>query len=175
MELSRPLACWLIVSAFAGFSSTLSAARQEHADQAPQNPRKSKSEFYTNKKYGFRFKLPEVWRGYSIAISEWEGGDPTYQSDEEIPPEKGPLITIGDPRSTEDNPRQNIPIMVFTKRQWNLVEEGRLIVSASPFGPDELGRNARYIFALPPRYNYAFIDGWEDVDKIMRDQPLHAF
>jgi hypothetical protein len=176
MRLSRPLACWLIISALPGLSSTLSAARRENTDYSQQNPKKSKSLVYTDKKYGFRFKLPESWRGYTVAVSEWQGGDPTYQTGEETSiPENGPLITIEDPRSTESNPRQNIPIMVFTKRQWHLIEESKLIVSAAPFGPSELGMNARYIFALPPRYNYAFIDGWEEVDKIIQSQPLQAF
>jgi hypothetical protein len=113
----------------------------------------------------------------SIGASEWQGGDGrTYRPDEEMPPlEKGPLIAIWDPRSTENNPRQNIPIMVFTTRQWHLVEEGKLIVSAAPVGPAELGRNARYVFALPLRFNYALIDGWEEVDEIIQSHPLPAF
>lgn len=61
--------------------------------------------------------------------------------------------------------------MIFTLRQWN----ENLIVSAAPIGPSELGRNSRYVFALPPRYNYAFPDGYEEVEQILKDKPLHPF
>jgi hypothetical protein len=91
------------------------------------------------------------------------------------PPEKGPLILIGHPLSTKDNPRQHIPIMIFTKAQWQLVEEDKLIVSAAPVGPSELGRNSKYVFALPPRFDYADIDGRQEVGEILQHHPLHAF
>jgi hypothetical protein len=65
--------------------------------------------------------------------------------------------------------------MVFTKAQWQLIEEHRLIVSAAGIGPGEIGRNKKYVFALPPRYNYALIDGWEEVYEIIQNHPLHAF
>jgi hypothetical protein len=41
---------------------------------AGQNTKKMKSVIYTNKKFGFRFSLPQSWTGYSIKISEWQGG-----------------------------------------------------------------------------------------------------
>jgi hypothetical protein len=132
---------------------------------------------YTNKKYRFRFTLPESWRGYSIVAAEWEGGDGgTYQAGEPVPPpEKGPCILINHPLSTKDNPRQNILIMIFTKAQWQLVEAGRLILSAAPVGPRELGSNAKYVFALPARFDYADVAGVQEVDEIIQHDPLHPF
>jgi hypothetical protein len=65
--------------------------------------------------------------------------------------------------------------MIFTKTQWELVEEGKIVVSAAPAGPSELGRNAKYVFALPPRFNYGDIDGREEVDEIIQSHPLQAF
>jgi hypothetical protein len=59
------------------------------------------------------------------------------------PPEKGPFIIIRHPLWTESNPRQDIPIMIFTKAQWKLDEANKLIVSAVPIGPGELGRNSK--------------------------------
>lgn len=61
--------------------------------------------------------------------------------------------------------------MVFTLAQWS--ED--LIVSAAPIGPSELARNAHYVFALPPRYNFAFPDGYQEVEAILQAKPLHAF
>jgi hypothetical protein len=171
------VAVWLVVTGLAVSSSDFAAASQDQTEKATPSTKKTKAVIYTNKKYGFCFALPESWKGYSISVSEWEGGDGgTYQSHEDMPPpQKGPFISIGHPFSTKSNPRQNIQIMVFTKAQWRLVEEDKLIVSAAPIGPSELGRNAKYVFALPPRFNYALIDGWEQVNEIIQNHPLRAF
>ena len=172
------IALWLVATTcFATASTNQSAMLQSLGDRTTPSVPKMKPVVYLNKKYGFRFLLPMGWRGYSISVSEWEGGDGgTYQPGDIIPPsEKGPLISIGHPLSTESNPRQNIPIMVFTKAQWQLVEENKLILSAGPTGPSELGRNAKYVFALPPRYNYALPTGYEEVDEIVGHHALRPF
>ena len=64
---------------------------------------------------------------------------------------------------------------VFTHAQWDESEKNQIIVSAAPIGPSELGRNKKFVFALPPRYNSAFPDGFQEVDEIMRRKPLRAF
>jgi hypothetical protein len=38
----------------------------------------------------------------------------------------------------------------------------------------EFGRNSRYVFALPARYNFAFPKGYEEVEDILNGNPLHA-
>jgi len=65
--------------------------------------------------------------------------------------------------------------MIFTRDQWSLIERDQLIVSAAPFGPSEIHRNAKYVFALPPRFEYAFPTGWEEVVQILKHDPLHPF
>ena len=57
--------------------------------------------------------------------------------------------------------------MVFTPAQWRSVRQEKFLVSAAPFGPGELGRNSKYVFALPPRYDYSFPPGYEEVEEIM--------
>ena len=126
---------------------------------------------YTNNRYGFRFYLPSSWKGYSIIESEWDG---SAQS-EGIHDEGGPHIVIRHPLWTEDNPREDIPIMVFTHKQWREVDRGNIIVSPAPIGPCPIGANKRYVFALPPRYNYDLADGWEEVVKILQRRPLRAY
>jgi hypothetical protein len=172
------IALWLVaITCFASSSAHQSAMLQSARDRETPRVPKVKSVLYLNKKYGFRFILPMGWRGFSISVSEWEGGDGrTYQPGDLIPPsEKGPLISIGHPLSTVSNPRQNIPIMIFTKAQWQMVRENKLILSAAPIGPSELGRNTKYVFALPARYNYAFPLGYEEVDQIVRHHSLRPF
>ncbi|CCQ98156.1 Antirepressor regulating drug resistance protein [[Clostridium] ultunense Esp] len=121
---------------------------------------------YKNTRYGFYFYLPESWKGYSIVEEQWEG----TSSGERI--ETGPQLLIRHPDWTQKNPRQDIPIMVFTHEQWNDLQNGDFSVSAAPIGPSKLGSNSVYVFALPPRYNDAFRTGFEEVEEILKNHPL---
>ncbi len=65
--------------------------------------------------------------------------------------------------------------MVFTLAQWASLTQDKFHIGAAPFGPSELGQNARFVFALPARYNYAFPTGFEEVESILAGQALHPF
>lgn len=125
---------------------------------------------YRNSQYGFTFKLPESWQGYSIEASQWEGFPPGGSKSIA----NGPLFSIRHPEWTEAAPRQDIPIMVFTLAQWQDLQDGKFHIGAAPIGPSELGRNRKYVFALPARYNYAFPPGYEEVEVILQGNPLMA-
>ena len=77
---------------------------------------------YRNASYGFCVSLPASWKGYSIVSDHWDGfnnnGPQGYQV-----VEHGPLILIRHPLWTKQNPRQDIPIMVFTRKQWDSLEK----------------------------------------------------
>ena len=123
---------------------------------------------YNNTQYGFRFTLPQSWNGYKIVKSEWDGVD--SQSGKTI--DIGSIISIRHPLWTAQNPRQDIPIMIFTLAQWNALQQGKFHIGAAPIGPSELGRNSKYVFALPARYNYAFPTGYQEVENILNGKPL---
>lgn len=126
---------------------------------------------YRNTQYDFSFSLPESWQGYSIINDKWEG---VALGGSQIL-ERGPIISIRHPRWTsEKNQRQDIPIMIFTLSQWNSLQEEKFHIGAAPIGPSELGRNTQYVFALPARYNYAFPEGYEEVEKILEGNPLNT-
>jgi len=36
----------------------------------------------------------------------------------------------------------------------------------------QLGRNEEYVFALPARYNFGFLGGYEEVEMILENNPL---
>lgn len=124
---------------------------------------------YRNYNYGFSFSLPENWRGYKIVASGWEGQDINGRI-----VEMGPEIIIRHPLWTAEHPRQDIPIMVFTLGQWNKLQQDKFHIGAAPVGPKELGRNNKYVFALPARYNFAFLEGYEEVERILEGNPLHT-
>lgn len=123
---------------------------------------------YKNTQYGFDFSLPDSWKGYTIVTDKWEGkaiGDARTV-------ETGPIFLIRHPEWSSQNPRQDIPIMIFTETQWNSLQQEKFHIGAAPTGPSELGRNRGYVFALPARYNFAFPTGYEEVEEILRSKPL---
>ena len=122
---------------------------------------------YQNNEYGFIFLLPLSWQNYSIVAEKWSGQ--MIDSQAKL---TGPKILIRHPEWTVKNMRQDIPIMIFTSDQWKLIEQEKLAVSAAPIGPTELGHNDKYVFALPARYNFAFLPGFEEVEQIMQNNPL---
>jgi hypothetical protein len=131
---------------------------------------------YRNDQFGFSFTLPASWEGYQIVTLQWEGfpnnggGNGTPDT-----PVYGPQIDIRHPLWTQANPRQDIPIMIFTAAQWEQVQQETLGVSAAPIPPTELGHNSTYVFALPARYNYAFPTGYQEVENILAGHPLQGF
>ena len=128
---------------------------------------------YKNDRYGFVFSLPLSWTGYTIVDETWTGYATGESGDKKFT--EGPLISIRHPNWTEKIKRQDIPVMVFTIGQWQDLQNDKFHIGAAPIGPSELGRNVKYVFALPARYNYAFPAGYEEVDKIMQSNPLKVF
>jgi hypothetical protein len=123
---------------------------------------------YENTQYGFRFTLPDTWKGYTIVSDEWEGD---YATDTKKP-QRGPLLSIRHPKWTEQNPRQDIPIMILTSDQWDSLQNDEIHIGAAPINPSELGRNSVYVFALPARYNFSYDTGYEEVEEILKKDSL---
>ena len=122
---------------------------------------------YKNNEYGFEVTFPDSWKGYSVMVQSWEGHvinnyQQTYS---------GPKIIIKNPQTTPQQPWQDIPIMVFTHAEWNMVSGNNptVAVSAAPIGPAEVGENSKYVFATPPRW-YGFTDatGFQEAVEIVK-------
>ncbi|MGD0480462.1 MAG: hypothetical protein ABSA42_09860 [Terracidiphilus sp.] len=125
---------------------------------------------YHNTQYGFCFLLPADWKGYTIVAGKWSG---TLLNTGKMM--HGPQLIIRHPAWTEDDPYQDIPIMVFTQAQWREKEEHGLI--ASTFGADwgPFGSNARYVFKQPDRWvGYTDDKGWREVEDLMMTHPFQA-
>lgn len=147
-------------------------AEQQEGQEATVSKEEDNSLVYNNKEYGFTFSLPESWKGYTIVTDKWEG-EPLDSSQKNVTAVSGPIITIRHPEWTKENPRQDIPIMIFTLEQWKSLQDEQFHIGAAPMGPSELGRNNKYVFALPARYNYAFPPGYEEVEQIIQSGALH--
>jgi hypothetical protein len=139
---------------------------QSAAQGSSQSP-KAGSVVYSNYRYGFRIYLPKSWKGFTVIESKWQG---TNHSAGDM--EDGPLIRIRHPLYTEQNPREDIPIMVIRRDQWREINTDQLIVSAAPVPPGAIGRNEKYVFATPPRYSFDELDGVNEVIKIMNSKSL---
>ncbi len=130
---------------------------------------------YKNNDFGFSVSLPESWVGYTSLVTTWEGYSLNTAGDTQTKAETGPIISIRNPLWTTTNPRQDIPVMVFTIQQWNDMQADKFHIGAAPINPNELARNSKYVFALPARYNFAYLPGFEEVDRIIISGDFKAF
>ena len=142
-------------------SPELQGERKVSADPATD------SIVYKDTKYGFTFSLPSGWKGYAIVVDKWEG-----DNREKGAVEGGPMIRIRHPGWTKENPRQDIPLMIFSLAQWEAVEQGAFVFGASQVSPSEIGRNRKYVFAIFPRFN-PDVAGVREVELILQHGPLH--
>ncbi|MGA2754246.1 MAG: hypothetical protein ABSE53_10785 [Terracidiphilus sp.] len=160
----------LFLFACAAMPSAQASAQAALTPAAKTAPAQQASIVYRNTQYGFCFVLPASWKGYTIVSEEWRG---TILSSGQVV--HGPQLLIRNPKWTEENQYQDIFIMVFTPEQWQKVDDAEISVSAAPIGPQELGHNNRYVFALPPRWiGYADVLGWEDLETWMQQNRLQA-
>lgn len=134
-------------------------------------PISTNSIVYTNNELGFNFNLPETWKGYTVANTIWEG-NPLKTG---ITKQTGNKLIIRNPKWTIDTPYEDIPIMVFSLKQWDSYNAEDFSVSAAPVTATELGRNNVYVFALPPRWNFDNRQGYEEALSIVQSKPLKAF
>jgi hypothetical protein len=139
----------------------------KNKDKEDKDQNKPEENLYENAEYGFNFTLPLSWEGYQIVSDSWEGISTDQQQIE-----NGQILFIRHPDWTEEKPRQDIPIMIFTLKQWSSLQNGEFHIGAAPIGPTLLGQNNEYVFALPARYNFAFLEGYEEVETILENNPL---
>ncbi len=130
---------------------------------------------YKNSKYGFSIALPQSWVGYSIVEDKWEGYRLDAAGKSQIISETGPLLSVRHPDWEYKSPRQDIPVMVFTIEQWNNMQKDVFHIGAAPINPTELGRNSKYVFGLPARYNFSGLTGNEEVDQIIHGDNFKTF
>lgn len=131
----------------------------------------STSVVYSNTDFGFTFSLPSNWEGYSVVQGAWQGNPLTAGGAKQT----GIKLLIRNPKWTSELPYEDIPVMIFTRAQWDLYSAEKFSVSAAPILASEIGRNNLYVFALPPRWNFDYSEGYEEAENIVRSNPLKAF
>ena len=126
---------------------------------------------YTNSQYGFTFDLPQDWAGYKIVANAWNGNPLVSSAGKQT----GPSLLVRNPNWTSTKKYEDIPVLVFTVAQWNSYLAGDYAVSAAPIAATELGRNNKYVFALPPRWDFDYSEGYQEAESIVQSNPLHPF
>src|SRR5215472_7102557 len=106
---------------------------------------------YQNEQYGLTFLLPASWRGYSVWTEPLNVSLHSTNYQNEIGTEHLQIITLRNPRWTANDPYKDIPIIVYTDRQWDEEQQERLATHAGGF-IIELWHNQSYVFGLPNRY-----------------------
>lgn len=129
---------------------------------------------YPNNLFGFSIILSESWKGYTVNQIK----DDIYDVSGKTTDNNGvvdsfQIIELHHPLETAENPREVMPIMIFTPVQWMHIQNGEWSVGAAPIPPSLLGQNSRWIMALPARYNFDYKTGWEEVDQLVHT--LKAF
>lgn len=122
---------------------------------------------YYNKEYDFTFYLPAGWKGCSVQMQQWSAELESADYQKVIGTERGPMIVLRNPQWKVDEPCQDIPILVFTRSQWDDVAPQRLFVGAGGTD-DEISHNARYVFGINSRHNWGELKGWEETGKIVQ-------
>jgi hypothetical protein len=107
---------------------------------------------YHNAQYGFTFFLPASWQGYSVLRQEWKGNSYLPAKDTTAVTAHGPTIVLRHPQWKADDPYQDIPIMVFTRSQWESDKEGKFGIGAGGFDR-EIEHNSKYVFGISSRFD----------------------
>jgi hypothetical protein len=107
---------------------------------------------YHNAPYDFTFFLPASWQGYSVLTQQWEGQ--TYPAaGKAAVTDHGAMIVLRHPQWKADDPRQDIPILVFTRSQWKIDRQGLFSIFAGG-AEEEIAHNGKYVFAIWNRFNW---------------------
>jgi hypothetical protein len=122
---------------------------------------------YHNAQYDLTFFLPADWQGYRVLTKEWSAK--LYSADYQavIGTEHGPMIVLRHPHWETDEPYQDIPILVFTRSQWDVVKPQRLFIGAGGTD-DEISHSTKYVFGINSRHNWGELKGWEETGKIVQ-------
>ncbi|HXF10502.1 MAG TPA: hypothetical protein VN625_06925 [Desulfuromonadaceae bacterium] len=117
---------------------------------------------YYNAEYDLTFYFPESWKGYSVLVDSWDANQPDVMTQEH-----GPIIVLRHPLWRTNDLYQDIPIMVFTHKQWAEQHEGKFF----PFAGGclfELWHNTHYVFGVYSRYRaYDEVKCWQEAEDII--------
>lgn len=119
--------------------------------------------------YNLTFCLPASWRGYSVSVQQLEDVRYSLAEDRQVVVGQTPMITLRHPQWRAHAPYQDIPIVVFTRAQWDALHQGELWPSLFAGGVMmELWHSQGFVFAISSRFNANDeVRGWKEVTEIV--------
>ena len=119
---------------------------------------------YDNAQYGLRLYLPADWKGFSVLTNQWVGQpvDPANSV------AHGSVMVLRHPLWTTNSPREDIPIMVFTRKQWEEDHAEKFIIEAGGLD-EEVSHNGSYVFAIWSRFTFDELPGSEEAGKTVEE------
>jgi hypothetical protein len=121
---------------------------------------------YSNADYGLTFLLPNDWRGYTVLLQQWESRRYNPKSDSVVFDGNGPIIILRHPLWKATATRQDIPILVFTRAQWDAGQPEGIYAGGIA---EEISHNTRYVFAVSSRFNTDdSVEGSEEAGAIVQ-------
>ncbi len=131
---------------------------------------------YHNAQYQLTFYLPDAWRGYSVLTNYWDGQAYSPVQDKIIELASGPIIVLRNPLWKTNDPYQDIPIYVFTRRQWDDIHLGKYDAAGAGGLIEELWHNDEYVFGIHSR-TFGFndeLEAWRETEDIVnRNSAIH--
>src|SRR2546423_12351899 len=109
---------------------------------------------YHNRENALAFFLPPSWQGYSVLLQQWEGISYSPAKEATVVTAHGPMVVLRHPQWRADDPYQDIPIMVFTRSQWDSDKQGGFGIGAGGLD-NEMWHNQTYVFWMSSRYKAA--------------------
>ncbi|MDE2030906.1 MAG: hypothetical protein KGI58_01440 [Patescibacteria group bacterium] len=171
MRNTKTIILVLISTIIIGSGAYIIYHKNKSVSNVAVTPTINTSVVYKNNEYGFTFSLPDSWRGYTIVQNTWQG----YPVNDPKSNETGPKILIRNPNWTSAVHYEDIPILIFTTAQWDSYVAEDFAVSAAPIPASKLASNNKYVFALPPRWDYDFSKGYEEAENIIKSKPIIGF
>jgi hypothetical protein len=112
---------------------------------------------YHAERYSFTFFLPASWQGYSVIAKQWISASPKQTG-------LVPMIVLRHPCWKTDDRYEDIPILVFTRRQWEATASDNIFAGGVA---EEVGQNREYVFAIHNRFNWDQLKGWKEAGEIV--------
>jgi hypothetical protein len=131
---------------------------------------------YRNQQYVFIFSLPADWHGYTVVIQHWDGETYLPDKDKDVVLANGPIIVLRNPLWKTEDLYQDIPIYVFTRRQWDDMHLGKYDAAGAGGVVFELWHNDKYVFGIHSRtfgYNEDLKDWRKTEDIVDRNCAAH--
>ena len=88
---------------------------------------------YHDAQYSLTFFLPASWQGYTVLTERFDASLRSTDYQNKIGTEHLQIITLRHPQWTASAPYKDIPIMVYTYKQWDEEHQERLDTHAGGF------------------------------------------